>query len=67
LAEPRSFFAITSSVMRRILVDRARAKHAAKRSGSQQQANLDEVVLFSSEQPEDVTANRSRFKKVERD
>jgi RNA polymerase sigma-70 factor (ECF subfamily) len=50
------FFAIASSAMRRILVDHARAKRAAKRPGSQQRANLDEVLLLSSEQPDDVIA-----------
>jgi RNA polymerase sigma factor (TIGR02999 family) len=50
------FFAIASSAMRRILVDHARAKHAAKRPGSQQRANLDEVPLLSSEQPDEVIA-----------
>jgi RNA polymerase sigma-70 factor (ECF subfamily) len=50
------FFAIASSAMRRILVDHARAKHAAKRPRSQQQADLDSVPLLSSEQPDNVIA-----------
>ena len=35
------FFGIASSAMRRVLVDHARAKHAAKRPGSQQRVDLD--------------------------
>jgi RNA polymerase sigma factor (TIGR02999 family) len=48
------FFAIASSIMRRILVDHARAKRAAKRPGSQKQANLDDLPLLSNEQYDDV-------------
>lgn len=58
------FFAIASSAMRRILVHHARAKHAAKRSGLQQRANLDEVVLFSREQPDDVIAIDRALKRL---
>jgi RNA polymerase sigma factor (TIGR02999 family) len=50
------FFAVASSAMRRILVDHARAKRAAKRPGSQQQINLDGVPVLSNEQPDDVIA-----------
>ncbi len=48
------FFSIASAAMRRILVDHARAKHAAKRPGSRQRVNLDEVLCVSSEPCEDV-------------
>jgi RNA polymerase sigma-70 factor (ECF subfamily) len=50
------FFAIASSAMRRILVDHARAKHAAKRPGSQKQLDLDEVVLLSNDHQLNVIA-----------
>ncbi len=43
------FLAIASSAMRRILVDHARAKRAAKRPGSLQKVDLDEVLLLSDE------------------
>ncbi len=46
------FFAVASSAMRRILVDHARAKRAAKRPGSRQKMDLDSVVLLS-QQPND--------------
>jgi RNA polymerase sigma-70 factor (ECF subfamily) len=50
------FFAIASSAMRRILVDHARARQAAKRPGSQQQLNLDEVPLLTNDHSLDVIA-----------
>ncbi len=50
------FFAIASSVMRRILVDHARARHAAKRPGSQKQLDLDEVPLLTNDHRLDVIA-----------
>jgi RNA polymerase sigma-70 factor (ECF subfamily) len=50
------FFAIASSAMRRILVDHARAKRAAKRPGSHQQVDLDDVPVLSNEQPDVVIA-----------
>ncbi len=37
------FFAIASSAMRRILVDHARARRAAKRPGSLKQSSLDDL------------------------
>jgi RNA polymerase sigma factor (TIGR02999 family) len=50
------FFAIASSAMRRILVDQARAKHAAKRPGSQQRVDLDQAPLLTHEHFDDVLA-----------
>jgi RNA polymerase sigma-70 factor (ECF subfamily) len=48
------FFAVASSAMRRILVDHARAKHAAKRPGSQQKVELDEALMVCREQYDDL-------------
>jgi RNA polymerase sigma-70 factor (ECF subfamily) len=48
------FYAIASSAMRRILVDHARAKRAAKRPGSQKQASLDDLPLLSNEHHDEV-------------
>jgi RNA polymerase sigma-70 factor (ECF subfamily) len=48
------FFSIASSAMRRVLVDHARAKHAAKRPGSQQRVDLDEVPMISDEPYDDI-------------
>ncbi len=50
------FFAIASSAMRRILVDHARAKHAAKRPGALQRVDLDDGLLLSQEQFDEIIA-----------
>jgi len=42
------FFAVSANMMRRILVDRARAKGMAKRGGGALQANLDDVPEVAS-------------------
>jgi RNA polymerase sigma factor (TIGR02999 family) len=42
------FFAVSANMMRRILVDRARAKGMSKRGGGAIQANLDEVPEIAS-------------------
>jgi RNA polymerase sigma factor (TIGR02999 family) len=43
------FFAITSRVMRNILLDNARARAAAKRGGQQARVNLDEIPDLSDQ------------------
>ena len=48
------FFAVASSAMRRILVDQARAKQAAKRPGSQQKVDFDEAPLLTNENFDDI-------------
>jgi RNA polymerase sigma factor (TIGR02999 family) len=50
------FFAVASSAMRRILVDHARAKRAAKRPGSQKRLDLNDLPLLSNEHYDDVIA-----------
>jgi len=42
------FFAMAAQVMRRILVDAARARGAHKRGGNARKVNLDETALLSS-------------------
>jgi RNA polymerase sigma factor (TIGR02999 family) len=51
--ERAQFFAIAAQMMRRILVDAARARGARKRGGSAVKVNLDETALLSN------TPNRS--------
>jgi RNA polymerase sigma factor (TIGR02999 family) len=46
------FFAVASRMMRRILVDRARARKSAKREGRWARVTLDEAVM--TERPRDV-------------
>jgi RNA polymerase sigma-70 factor (ECF subfamily) len=48
------FFAVAAQVMRRVLVDHARGKNAAKREGSQHKLALDEAVSFANEKEFDV-------------
>jgi len=50
------FFAVASTLMRRILVDYARRQLRAKRGGRQTKLSLDEVVLLSHESPDKMLA-----------
>ena len=50
------FFAISARLMRRILVDFARAKRFAKRGGQTVQVSLAEAVLMPQEQDADLVA-----------
>lgn len=48
------FFAIASQAMRRVLVDRARARRAGKRSGAWARVELDEATLVAAPASADV-------------
>jgi RNA polymerase sigma factor (TIGR02999 family) len=50
------FFAVASSLMRRILVDYARRQLRAKRGGAYAKVSLDDVVLLSSDRPDKMAA-----------
>jgi len=50
------FFGIAAQLMRRILVDHARQKHAAKRGGSQIRVTFDEGLPLSDDQGPDLVA-----------
>jgi RNA polymerase sigma factor (TIGR02999 family) len=50
------FFAMASRVMRRILVDSARARRYQKRGGGAERVSLDEVLLVSNEPSQDLVA-----------
>ena len=50
------FFAVAAQVMRRVLVDHARGRNAAKREGSQHKLALDDAVSFANEKEFDVLA-----------
>ena len=50
------FFAITSRMMRNILLDDARARSAAKRGGQQARVNLDEIPDISARNGNDLMA-----------
>ncbi|MEO8052800.1 MAG: sigma-70 family RNA polymerase sigma factor [Acidobacteriota bacterium] len=50
------FFAVSSQIMRRILLDRARRRVAAKRGGKAERVNLDEIAGNVSGRPRDMIA-----------
>lgn len=50
------FFAIASSAMRRVLVDQARAKHAAKRPNPQMRVDFDEAPLLANDNVDEIIA-----------
>lgn len=54
--ERAQFFAIVGRLMRRILVDAARARHAHKRGGSALKVNLDETALLPGAQNRSIVA-----------
>jgi RNA polymerase sigma factor (TIGR02999 family) len=50
------FFAVAAQMMRRILVDYARARQYGKRGGGAQQVKLDEAMVVSSDRAAEVVA-----------
>jgi RNA polymerase sigma factor (TIGR02999 family) len=50
------FLGIAARLMRQILVERARARHAAKRGGHRERVTLDERLMPSADRPIDVLA-----------
>jgi RNA polymerase sigma factor (TIGR02999 family) len=50
------FFAMVAQIMRRILVDAARARGARKRGGGARKVNLDETALLSSAPDQSILA-----------
>ncbi|HEY8560249.1 MAG TPA: sigma-70 family RNA polymerase sigma factor [Pyrinomonadaceae bacterium] len=58
------FFAISAQLMRRILVDFARARNSQKRGGEAQKVELDEALVVASEQKTDLVALDEALKKL---
>ena len=58
------FFAVSSNVMRRILVDYARAQATDKRGGALQKVELDEAVSFQRESQVDLLALNDALDKL---
>ena len=50
------FFAVSARIMRRILVDHARARRTQKRGGPEARVTLDEALVVSKELPHDFVA-----------
>ena len=55
-ADRAHFFAVAARVMRRILVDHARARDRKKRGGRATPVTLDEALLVAPERPADLVA-----------
>ena len=50
------FFAVASGIMRRILIDHARKRTAARRGGNARHVPLDEAAMLGGGQPEELVA-----------
>jgi len=59
------FFGIASQMMRRILVNHALARRAAKRGGRAEKLSLDEAVSFADEREVDLVALNEALEKLE--
>jgi RNA polymerase sigma factor (TIGR02999 family) len=59
------FFAIAARLMRRILMNHARARHAAKRGGAAADLCVDEVEIGSAERPLDLIALDAALTRLE--
>jgi RNA polymerase sigma factor (TIGR02999 family) len=66
LSNRAHFLALASEVMRNLLVDRARARGAAKRGGGRTPLELDETMWVSDESPERVTELDEALTRLER-
>jgi RNA polymerase sigma factor (TIGR02999 family) len=66
LADRAHFLALASEVMRNLLVDRARARTAAKRGGGKVQVELDEALWVSDENLESVAELDEALTRLER-
>ena len=60
------FFAVASKLMRRILVDYARRHLRAKRGGGQEKLALDDVLLVSTERPDNMLALDESLTRLEK-
>jgi RNA polymerase sigma-70 factor (ECF subfamily) len=64
--ESRShFIAVAAQVMRNVLIDHARGRQRVKRGGLQQKVPLEDVVLISEEQTDDLIALDTAMKRLE--
>lgn len=60
------FFAVSASIMRRILIDEARARRAERRGGAAQQITLDELVEIPQAPTQDLLALDEALDKLTR-
>src|SRR6266567_2637106 len=59
------FFAVSAQVMRRVLVDAARARRSMKRGGDMERISLDEAPVVSRENAADMMALDDALKALE--
>ena len=59
------FFAVASQLMRRILVDYARAQQRSKRGGKQQRVSLDDSLLVSADRTDELLAINEMLARLE--
>jgi RNA polymerase sigma-70 factor (ECF subfamily) len=59
------FLAMSARVMRHILVDHARQRHAAKRGGHERPLPLDEDIVLGVQQPEELVALDEALSRLE--
>jgi RNA polymerase sigma factor (TIGR02999 family) len=59
------FFAVASQLMRRILVDYARAQQRVRRGGRQQKVSLDEVLLIAPDRTDELLAVNELLSRLE--
>jgi RNA polymerase sigma factor (TIGR02999 family) len=52
----RHFFAAAAEAMRRVLVERARARSSCKRGGGRERLDLEELTVASPERPDELLA-----------
>jgi RNA polymerase sigma factor (TIGR02999 family) len=60
------FFAAAAEAMRRILIDRARAKHADKRGGNRKRLDIDAIDLATTAAPDQLLALDDALAKLAR-
>lgn len=65
LSDRAHFLALASQIMRNLLVDRARAKGAAKRGGGKDPLELEETLWISDAEPELVAELDEALKRLE--
>lgn len=59
------FFAVVAQTMRRILIDRARARNAQRRPSPKARVDLDEAFVFSEDHPDEFLALHEALERLE--
>jgi len=67
MAEPGSFFGAAAEAMRRILIEKARRRQAAKRGGGWERLDLDHVEIATETEDDTLLAVDEALEKTRRD